>query len=103
MEENHVKKTSGINEHRYLWVDVLKGLAILTVVYGHNAADKAFVYCFHMPLFFLLAGFLFSPKPIMVYIHRSILRLLVPYMSFLLLLCTEQLIFKMLHNDLGGG
>lgn len=57
------------------WIDIAKGIGILLVVYGHvargvvsaglpmdpgvfAAIDRA-IYSFHMPLFFLLSGFVF--------------------------------------------
>lgn len=48
---------------RIEWIDLLKGLAIILVVMGHMPYDdgcialKGGIYSFHMPLFFLLAGF----------------------------------------------
>lgn len=48
---------------RIEWIDLLKGLAIILVVMGHMPYDdssvalKSGIYSFHMPLFFLLAGF----------------------------------------------
>lgn len=48
---------------RIEWIDLLKGLAIILVVMGHMPYDdgcialKNGIYSFHMPLFFLLAGF----------------------------------------------
>lgn len=59
---------------RSLYLDVIKGLAIFLVVLGHCiqygscvSFDKQFyedpifkfIYCFHMPLFMLISGFLF--------------------------------------------
>lgn len=47
---------------RLVWIDILKGLAILLVVLGHftyskdNNGIKHLIYSFHMPLFFILAG-----------------------------------------------
>ena len=69
---------------RRQWIDVLKGIAIILVVYGHNTSDNSFLQCFHMPLFFILSGFIFSPKPIKDYFHKTINRLLLPYCSFLI-------------------
>ena len=61
---------------RIEWIDALKGFAIFTVVLGHCITDalssntfpayldflttfKDFIYCFHMPLFFTISGYLF--------------------------------------------
>ena len=49
-----------IKQDRVEWMDVLKGLAIVLVVLGHISYKcphlKEFIYSFHMPLFFTLAG-----------------------------------------------
>lgn len=51
-----------IYKNRLVWIDFLKGLAILFVVLGHftyskdNIGIKNLIYSFHMPLFFMLAG-----------------------------------------------
>ncbi len=61
--------------NRFDWIDYAKGLGIILVVYGHvirglNESkiiseklyyySDTFVYSFHMPLFFILSGFLFQ-------------------------------------------
>lgn len=69
------------------WIDSLKGLAIILVVLGHNTGGENdayhFFYTFHMPLFFLISGFLFSMKPPLEYLKRSFRHLMVPYIAFL--------------------
>jgi polysaccharide biosynthesis protein PslL len=53
---------------RKAWIDVLKGIAIMFVVLGHNplitACPKIFniIFSFHIPLFFFISGYLFSPN-----------------------------------------
>lgn len=68
---------------RMMWLDLAKGLAILLMVLGHClAADCAlhdFIYSFHMPLFFLAAGFTMRAKSRQQVIKSSARRLLVPY------------------------
>jgi fucose 4-O-acetylase-like acetyltransferase len=64
-----------MNNNRYQWVDVAKGIGIILVVYGHtmrglnNASlidanifwvSDTLLYSFHMPLFFLLSGLFFK-------------------------------------------
>lgn len=69
--------TENVNKGRIQWIDALKGFAILLVVFAHVAeryykfdlvptATHMFktiynvVYSFHMPLFFIISGFLFQ-------------------------------------------
>lgn len=48
-------KTQG----RFQNIDIAKGIAICLMVYGHtNSYGMSFIYLFHMPLFFILSGFL---------------------------------------------
>lgn len=70
---------------RLLWLDMAKGLAILTVVLGHCMSDTTglhdIIYSFHMPLFFALAGYTMRPKPRRDVALGSARRLLVPYFA----------------------
>lgn len=46
-------------------VDVIKGVCIILMVIGHSGCPdilRSFIYCFHMPCFFLVSGYLFSEK-----------------------------------------
>ena len=48
---------------RMAWVDCVRGFAILLVLIGHTDCFpdvKQYIYGFHMPLFFILSGFLFN-------------------------------------------
>lgn len=70
---------------RLKWVDIAKGIAILCVIIGHSITKQKylwtwnFIYSFHMPLFFLVGGYLFKEKPIKKFFKDSSRRLLVPY------------------------
>ena len=48
--------------------DTMKGIGILLVIIGHQDGVpvplKHFIYAFHMPLFFILAGCFYKPKDI---------------------------------------
>lgn len=70
---------------RYDFVDLLKVLAILLVVIGHFSNDlttRRFVYSFHIPLFFILSGFLYKKRTVGVEFKRSIISLLLPYFIY---------------------
>lgn len=77
------------NKIRINWIDQLKGFGIILVVYGHNLPFfESYIYTFHMPLFFFIAG-LFHPKEINIYIvKKRAKQILLPYLfwSFLLFL-----------------
>lgn len=80
---------SEANADRLDWIDAAKGLGILAVVAGH--VYRGFFYnvlfVFHMPLFFFLAGYLYRVKTDQKrYLLDKIGHLMVPYVSFLVLL-----------------
>lgn len=68
---------------RIKWVDIAKGFGIAFVIVGHTFLNdslwRKLVFSFHMPLFFILAGYTFSVKPTKTVLASSAKRLLVPY------------------------
>ena len=85
------------------WIDAYKGVLILLVVAGHAIGGGLhllpvesvsrtiaegvfkFIYLFHMPAFFFIAGVTFgngSCKPVKQFLVRKIERLVVPYFVF---------------------
>ncbi|WP_445621114.1 acyltransferase family protein [Kushneria sp. Sum13] len=76
------------------WINVLKGLGIMMVVYAHMTSGfvRDFFFLFHMPLFFIIAGYLFRPcADLRAYLGRKSLHLLVPYGFFMALLYAPSL------------
>lgn len=56
-----------IQNNRLQWIDISKGVAIILVVLGHTGLKSGsalylntFIYSFHLPLFFILSGYLFK-------------------------------------------
>ena len=67
------------------WLDSAKGFGILLVVLGHASLLgplNHFLFAFHMPLFFIISGVLFKPRPLGVIFRRKTQSLLVPYFVF---------------------
>lgn len=78
-----------INSERIAWVDVLKGIGIILVVFGHiyiNDTIYRWIYSFHMPLFFFAAGYIYKVKPILTDIKKRVRTVVIPYFVFGLLL-----------------
>lgn len=54
------------NLNRYDWIDTEKGICILLVMWGHIAtvhdAFYNWVMSFHVPVFLIITGFLFSAQ-----------------------------------------
>lgn len=84
----------------YEWIDMLKGWGILFIVIGHivgslvHLTDGAlqsgcvlvykYIYSFHVPLFFFIAGLTFKPYPLRSFWVKKWNRLLLPYFAFAL-------------------
>ena len=69
---------------RIEWLDIAKGVGIILVIFGHTLASGStpwrLIYSFHMPLFFILAGFTFRVKPWKVLVPSKAKRLLLPFL-----------------------
>ncbi len=72
---------------RLKWIDIVKFLGILAIVWGHTLNDgiiRHYLYSFHVPLFFFVIGLFFS-SPKISFIHFTIKKaksLLIPYFLF---------------------
>jgi fucose 4-O-acetylase-like acetyltransferase len=73
-------------------IDVARGLAILLVVLGHNRAISLWsphfvqaIFLFHVPLFFLLSGYVFRRERFDVVLAKLMRRLLLPCFAAALL------------------
>ena len=68
---------------RIEWIDIAKGVGIVLMIVGHTFLNESLprklVFSFHMPLFFILAGYTFRVKPTREVVVSSAKRLLVPY------------------------
>lgn len=62
--------------------DILKGIGILLVIIGHTFMKEIgpYIQAFHMPLFFVVAGYFFKYKPVKDQLVRDLRRLIVPYL-----------------------
>jgi fucose 4-O-acetylase-like acetyltransferase len=73
---------------RLLWLDAVRGAGIILVVAGHSFNDpwiRSPIFLFHMPLFFMLAGYTMKPEPVAAVFGKRVSSLLVPYLSFFIL------------------
>ena len=51
-------------KERLDYIDTAKGIGIIFVVFGHHLLEaesfRHWISCFHMPLFFIISGYLFA-------------------------------------------
>jgi acyltransferase len=85
-----------LTDARIPWVDVAKALGIVLVFHGHfvqwfiplgveaAAAQMKWIYAFHMPMFFMLVGFVYKDRaiPFDAFIKRQLRTRLVPAWIF---------------------
>lgn len=74
----------GVNPGRELWLDMARGIGIVLVLLGHCPGNPFawLIYGFHMPLFFILSGYLFKNEKINVFVPKLIRRYIIPYLVF---------------------
>lgn len=72
------------SSRRLVWVDVCKGITIFLMILGHisgiPALLRSVIFSFHMPLFFIINGFLIRHYRIRDTFARSVKTLLKPYL-----------------------
>lgn len=62
-------------------LDAMKGVAIMAMVIGHRSFFmRDLIYSFHMPLFFIIAGYVYKQRIIKDAMLRDARRLLLPYL-----------------------
>lgn len=81
-----MNQTNNLRE-RVLYLDIAKGIGILLVVWAHASGPfSAQIDQFHMPLFFLISGYLYSQKStVKEYIWKKTKSLYLPFMFWNLL------------------
>ena len=98
------------SKNRIEWIDCAKGLAIILVVYGHALTyfspnfDSVVhvIYSFHMPLFFVLTGYVsaysYNGVNFYAFCKKKINALMKPYLWYGVVLFA----FKFLKNFLSN-
>lgn len=98
----------GLVKERIAWVDLARGMAIVLVILGHTSIPNklvSYIYSFHVPLFFVLSGFLIHrslQKPWPDYLKNKFVRLAVPYFFFSFIGYAYWLITRQVGADPGA-
>ncbi len=70
------------------WIDTASGINIFLVVLGHTILPQHwinYIFSLHIPLFFLISGYLFNPQKypnLLSFFKRRAVTLLLPYLLF---------------------
>ena len=93
----NIEKSNNINivssniekNQRIKSLDIAKAIGIILIVLGHiseNPSITKLVYSFHVPLFFIISGYLYRQnQKITVYLKKKVKTILIPYFIFGLL------------------
>ena len=90
---------------RFDYIDIAKGIGILMVVWAHillTGASHQFIYAFHMPVFFLLSGMMFSRDKYSsfgAFLGKRAKRLLIPYVIYSILTWGVWAISRFIRHD----
>lgn len=84
---------------RLVYVDVLKGLAIIGIVLQHEGFDLI-TENLYVPVFFMISGYFFKEDGMDVIIRKRFISLIVPYLWFVFLFFMTKWLFYFLdcHN-----
>lgn len=86
---------------RIQWLDTAKGYGIIFVILGHLGIPilGSWIYSFHMPLFFFLAGYVHKEeRSLGKFLNKKIKRLIVPY----IILGSGIIVFNIMWSVFGG-
>lgn len=86
---------------RLEWIDWMKALGIYLVVLGHfSSFGEKFIYVFHMPLFFLISGFLCKKESDSFQFWRKLwYNLAVPMLMMTILNFMGYCVLKLIHGS----
>lgn len=81
-------------------IDIMKGIGIILVMLGHqNLPINTFIYSFHMPLFFIIGGYLYKANSILSSIKKDFRRLIIPYIFASSLIIGNELLMSIIKSD----
>lgn len=75
-------------------IDIAKGIALVLMIVGHSFTRHSYLFeSFHMPLFFILSGYFYSPITNLELIKKGVKRLWKPF--FITIVLLEMVSFAM--------
>lgn len=82
--------------------DIMKFFGIIMVIVGHMTDHlSTFIFSFHMPLFFIIAGYFYHEKEIAKELHSDVKRLVHPYLFTGLVVLLTYLLLSLFKNNVG--
>lgn len=98
------REVESLDRQRLNYIDVCKALGIILVVLGHTHTipDELYliIYSFHMPLFFIIAGFVYNrannKSAFHSYLMKKIKQYLLPYFVFSIINLAIEVLWRLL-------
>lgn len=88
------------SRQRIQYIDVARGIAIISIILGHSGVIYKTVYTFDIPIFFMITGFFIDENDSFLhFIKRKFQTLIVPYY----IVCTIVILFAMLIGFFTAG
>ena len=91
---------------RIEWIDTAKGIGLLLVIIGHLSIPllPTWIYTFHMPLFFILSGVVFSGDKYTFkdFLRKRLKSLVIPYFSLGLVIYLFYVIINSIIGETNG-
>ncbi len=88
---NKLKQKHGLQPavRRIDWADVAKGLCIISIILGHLGVSwlNQIVFIYHIPVFYIIAGYFFKKADELPFAKAKARRLLVPYAVTSMIMC----------------
>ncbi len=76
-----------LKNNRIGWIDICRAIAIVLVIIGHSLGNYwpgnfgNFIFAVHLPIFFVLSGYLYKPKSFSYRFKTGIKTLIIPYIT----------------------
>ena len=90
------------NVNRIRWIDTARCLGLCLILFCHipprYGSFHDLIYCFHVPLFFLLSGIFLKDDISLNGIRRSFKRLIIPYFIYNIILQLILCIYTLIHG-----
>ncbi len=92
-----------MEQERVEWIDIYKSIAIILVILGHTSGVfNRYIYLFHVPIFFLIAGYTekFEEESLFKVICKKFCSLLIPFYCINIFTLIWRLYLNFINLDL---